>query len=524
MARERRAAGAPARPLGRRSQSMGVGETINAAGRRAQLVRHAPQSGTRHACTLPAEHHRRRRRKPYGPLAPGADDDRDLLRLEQLHERDAARAPAARTPSHQRHVPITTTYSRPRPGSREPDAVDRARRRRSRPPRARRRSTAPRARASTRARRWTSAASGSRAAATATAPARASTAGPPPRPARAGSTYAKVTRHGDDLYFFVHVKDDFQCYAVTPAECVGHWQADSVELLIDPRGNAPGAQPRHGDDLQARRLPVHQRPGEHATATAPTARAGRATPTTTRATRPARSQRPVSDAPNAPGVQVASTRDLGRHQRHDGRPRLRRRRLHDRGQDPDGRPPGRRGPGPDGPEHHALRQRRQHGRHGLDEAAAHRHEHAPRVVDVRQRPVGSVPLGPRDAAGLHAAGGPPDHAGGRRTCPTRTSTARRRRRRSRSPRATASRSPAGSPAPAGDRITAAKARLRGLLGRARPDVQRRRDGPGVPVDGRHGLHPRVEDELRPGDGPGRRTTACPPARWPTATRRRGRRT
>ena len=54
----------------------------------------------------------------------------------------------------------------------------------------------------------------------------------------ADKTYAKVSRHGDDLYFFVRVQDDFQSYAVTPAECVGHWQADSVELLIDPRGDA----------------------------------------------------------------------------------------------------------------------------------------------------------------------------------------------------------------------------------------------------------------------------------------------
>ncbi len=49
---------------------------------------------------------------------------------------------------------------------------------------------------------------------------------------------AKVSRFGDDLYFLVQVQDDFQSYAVKPAECVGHWQADSVELLIDPRGNA----------------------------------------------------------------------------------------------------------------------------------------------------------------------------------------------------------------------------------------------------------------------------------------------
>lgn len=51
------------------------------------------------------------------------------------------------------------------------------------------------------------------------------------------STYAKVSRSGDDLYFFIHVRDDYQSYAVTPQECVAHWLADSVEILIDPRGN-----------------------------------------------------------------------------------------------------------------------------------------------------------------------------------------------------------------------------------------------------------------------------------------------
>jgi LmbE family N-acetylglucosaminyl deacetylase len=56
-------------------------------------------------------------------------------------------------------------------------------------------------------------------------------------PGDPSSTYAKVTWHDDALYFFVHVRDEFQSYAVTPQECVGHWLADSVELLIDPRGN-----------------------------------------------------------------------------------------------------------------------------------------------------------------------------------------------------------------------------------------------------------------------------------------------
>jgi VCBS repeat-containing protein len=52
-----------------------------------------------------------------------------------------------------------------------------------------------------------------------------------------GST-AKVSWSDDALYFFIHVRDDYQSYAVTPEECVGHWQADSVEILIDPRGTA----------------------------------------------------------------------------------------------------------------------------------------------------------------------------------------------------------------------------------------------------------------------------------------------
>ena len=52
------------------------------------------------------------------------------------------------------------------------------------------------------------------------------------------SSYGKVAINGDNLYFFVHIRDDFQSYAVTPAECVAHWLADSVEFLIDPRGNS----------------------------------------------------------------------------------------------------------------------------------------------------------------------------------------------------------------------------------------------------------------------------------------------
>jgi hypothetical protein len=52
------------------------------------------------------------------------------------------------------------------------------------------------------------------------------------------TSWAQVSHRDDALYFWVHVQDDYQGYAIRPAECVAHWLADSVELLIDPRGTA----------------------------------------------------------------------------------------------------------------------------------------------------------------------------------------------------------------------------------------------------------------------------------------------
>ena len=180
---------------------------------------------------------------------------------------------------------------------------------------------------------------------------------------------AKVSRFGDDLYFLVHVQDDFQSYAVKPAECVGHWQADSVELLIDPRGNAseqnrdtastfklgvfPYTNDPSGSNGNGPNGPCWSRDADNhqGYSTGPLARHGQR-----RAERPGRGGR--------------DRRDVGRLQRHLGRPRLRGRRLHDRGQDPDGRPPRGGRPGSDRAEHHALRQRRQHGGDGLDACCA----------------------------------------------------------------------------------------------------------------------------------------------------------
>jgi LmbE family N-acetylglucosaminyl deacetylase len=120
------------------------------------------------------------------------------------------------------------------------------------------------------------------------------------------STYAKVARFGDDLYFFIHVRDEFQSYAVTPAECVAHWLADSVEILIDPRGNASqvlkdtantfklGIFPFTNDPTSSNgngaNGPCWERDADNhqGYSTGPLAAT-------------------VDDAPNAPGVQVVST-------------------------------------------------------------------------------------------------------------------------------------------------------------------------------------------------------------------------
>ncbi len=220
------------------------------------------------------------------------------------------------------------------------------------------------------------------------------------------STYARVAYRDDALFFFIRVRDEFQSYAVKPEECVAHWLADSVEILIDPRGRASenamdtantfklGIFPFTNDPANSNgngvNGPCWSRDADNhqGFSTGPLAAT-------------------VDDAPNAAGVQVFSsakwvgTNDTGTDHAYAGG------RLHARGEDPDGAPARGDRPQPRVAEHHALRQR-QHGGRGLDDAAPHRQQRPPGVVDVRQRAVGPVPLGPRDAPGLHAAGRPAD--------------------------------------------------------------------------------------------------------------------
>ena len=451
-----------ARRLGRSAaiQTIGVGETFDAPGRSSTTGPTTPQSGTV-SLTLPANVTADATSKPYGPLAPGRRHDGQLQRLELVHERDAADHGDARRPRRTTNVTvrITTTYDAAAPGSEDltlgivpkttiPAGGRRAgaRRRRGRR-RVHRRGARHRPQVGA-GRQHARLRAGS-----------ASTAAPPARRARPTSTYAKVTRSGDDLYFFIHVRDDYQSYAVKPDECVAHWLADSVEILIDPRGNASqvlkdtantfklGVFPFTNDPANSNgngaNGPCWERDADNhqGYSTGPLAAT-------------------VDDAPNAPGVDRQVDGDVGRLATTTGVD-------HSYGaaggynlevKIPMADPPGGDRPGQHGPEHHALR-RGQHGGRGHDDAAPHRPEHAAGLVDVRQRPVRPVPLGPRDAAGLHAAGRPPDDAGRRRTCRTRTSTAPTRRRRSPSRRATACRSPAACRRRR-PRITVASARAR----------------------------------------------------------------
>ena len=120
-----------------------------------------------------------------------------------------------------------------------------------------------------------------------------------------GST-AKVTRTGDALYVFAHIKDDYQSYAVTPAECVAHWQADSVEILLDPRGDSSEKLTDTASTFKLGVFPFTNDPtGSNGNGANGPCWSRDADNHQGYSTGPLAST--VDDAPNAPGVEVAST-------------------------------------------------------------------------------------------------------------------------------------------------------------------------------------------------------------------------
>ncbi len=52
------------------------------------------------------------------------------------------------------------------------------------------------------------------------------------------SATAQVSWHDDALYFLVRVRDDKPGSSLDPADCKRHWRTDSVEIALDPRGDA----------------------------------------------------------------------------------------------------------------------------------------------------------------------------------------------------------------------------------------------------------------------------------------------
>ena len=323
-----------------------------------------PQSGTVVLGTLPANFTSTHAFGPYGPIAPGADAT-VTLKLTSVRHDDPSGEPGS-VERRRQHDEL-----HPRAGLGDRRACRSCPRRRStRRPRRRRwtASTAPGEYAGDLldiGRIW----EGGGNCAAAGFGTDCGTSGEVGGPT---STYARVAYRDDALFFFIRVRDEFQSYAVKPDECVAHWLADSVEILIDPRGRASenamdtantfklGIFPFTNDPTNSNgngvNGPCWSRDADNhqGFSTGPLAAT-------------------VDDAPNAAGVQVYSsakwvgTNDTGTE------PRLRGRRLHARGEDPDGAPAGGDRPRPRVAEHHALRQR-QHGGRGLDDAAPHRQQ------------------------------------------------------------------------------------------------------------------------------------------------------
>ncbi|MFL6035163.1 MAG: PIG-L family deacetylase [Gaiellaceae bacterium] len=213
-------------------QSMGMGETVS-----FPVDVHnwstTPQSGTV-TITAPADFTLDATSKPYGPLAPGADTTVVFTLTNTDTTLPGAAINDPGTTTLQKSITIATSYSTPASSASETLTM----------------TVAPSTNVPVSAsapvmdgqedasvytgpaldlsRKW----SGS---ACAPAGVDCGTAG---TPGDATSSYGRVAVNNDNLYFFVHIRDDFQSYAVTPQECVAHWLADSVEFLIDPRGDS----------------------------------------------------------------------------------------------------------------------------------------------------------------------------------------------------------------------------------------------------------------------------------------------
>jgi hypothetical protein len=292
---------------------MGAGETKD-----VPVVVHnwstSPQSGTV-SLTLPAGMSSPAPSKPYGPLAPGADATVAFTVSNSYTNATLPGSGGANSQSTTVTIPITTTYGSPSgagsedlsmsivptttiPHAANAPAVDGNQ------------DAAYSGEALDIGRKWEPGGS------TRNCVPQGVDCGSSAASGQEESTYARVVHSGDALYFFIHVRDDFQSYAVTPEECVGHWLADSVEILIDPRGDSSEYKPApHRTEKSVMDTATTFKLGVFPFTNDPQNRNGNGAngPCWERdadnhqgfATGPLAAT--VDGAPNAPGVQVAST-------------------------------------------------------------------------------------------------------------------------------------------------------------------------------------------------------------------------
>jgi LmbE family N-acetylglucosaminyl deacetylase len=139
---------------------------------------------------------------------------------------------------------------------------------------------------------------------------------PGAQPGDPNSTFAKVAWSGDALYFFVHIRDQIQSYAATPQQCVAHWLVDSVEIGIDPRGNSSDLGPLGAGLPSVADTATTFKTGIFPYTNDPTNTLGNPSPNGPCWERDADNHQgysngplaqTVTDPPNAPGMQVAST-------------------------------------------------------------------------------------------------------------------------------------------------------------------------------------------------------------------------
>ena len=251
----------------------------------------------------------------------------------------------------------------------------------------------------------------------------------------------------------------------------------------------------HGVHVQARGVPVHERPDRQQRQRAERALLGarrRQPPGLLDRAARRHGERRAERARRGGRVQ----RDLGRHERDDDRPRVRGRRLRPRGQDPDGGSPRGRRPRAHRAQHHAVRQRQQRRARARRRSATS----TPGQTRLAWSAFGSVQSDPWRWGHASVAGYTPP--ADRPTTPEPPNVSSPNLNGVDSPQTIAQSARNGvpisgrDPAPRENQIRNVDVDLTRERGDAAVPHERDRPGARVPVVREQGLHPGLGDELR----------------------------